>query len=490
MSDTQMLLGKVSALRRQLEQIQATGSAAESAYPSPDGEQDEPGRLRRLERKVMAGAQQTIMLDSALRQLEPHSLQSDSPVLPRQLTSRARRIVERGRILLDQLRTLSDQFESGAGEPEKFTSVESDPLAERYHETVAMADTSLRIVQSLPDSPSAQLRLCAGLEAILGVIGERIEGLRTALHLRRREELQIETLSDLLAWLQAGKFADIQKFVMIGEALLDDARQSAPLRFFYGSPENPARFVACHSLTTAQVMARLVTHVPEMRSDPLEPVLAALLHDAGMLSVPAPILKKPGPLDDAQRRIVEGHTRAGAEIMTRLLPAGVWLAEAAANHHERFDGTGYPNGLRELQVAPLTHLLAVCDIYAAMCAPRPYRRAFDTRTALTDTLLLAEDGKLDRFHAEKLLQLSFYPIGSIVELTDGSVGMVVATHMNRHELNIPSRPVIAILTNTDGQPLPTPRHADLAECEGISIVRNLPQPDRRELLGKRYPELV
>jgi HD-GYP domain-containing protein (c-di-GMP phosphodiesterase class II) len=199
---------------------------------------------------------------------------------------------------------------------------------------------------------------------------------------------------------------------------------------------------------------------------------------------------QPGLLDDRQRRAVEAHTRVGAEILARLLPGGAWLAEAAAGHHERLDGTGYPAGLRDRQIAQLTRLVAVCDVYATLCTPRPHRPALDTRTALTDTLLLAEQGSLDRYQAERLLQLSFYPVGAVVELADGAVGLVVATHLGRRDLNTPARPVLALLTDGDGLPLPRPQHVDLAQCESRSIVRTLPETERRERLGGRYPELV
>jgi HD-GYP domain-containing protein (c-di-GMP phosphodiesterase class II) len=209
-----------------------------------------------------------------------------------------------------------------------------------------------------------------------------------------------------------------------------------------------------------------------------------------MLQVPAEVLASPGPLDDEQRRAVERHCRIGAELAARLLPTGSWLAEATAGHHERLDGTGYPNGLRELQIPAVTRLLTVCDVYAAMCAPRPYRAARETRTALTDTLLLAEQGGLDRFQAEHLLQLSFYPVGSVVELADGSVGAVIATHANRHDLSAPARPVVMLLTDPQGRPLALPRPVDLAQVEGYSIVRTLSPAERRQLLGRRYPEFA
>ena len=217
-------------------------------------------------------------------------------------------------------------------------------------------------------------------------------------------------------------------------------------------------------------------------------MLAALVHDAGMMGVPVEVLSEAGPLDDAGRRAIEAHTRLGAEMVRRLLPEAAWLVEAATAHHERLDGTGYPAGLREVQVSSLARLIAVCDTYAALCCPRPHRLARETRTALTDTLLLAESGQLDKGHAERLLQLSFYPVGSAVELADGSVGVVAATHAGRRDLNMPSRPVVALLTDSQGQPRPTVVHLDLAQVESQSIVRSLSPMERRELLGGQFPE--
>jgi HD-GYP domain-containing protein (c-di-GMP phosphodiesterase class II) len=474
MSDTQKVLNKIAALRKQLEERPCLTTAEK---PDPDS----ASRVQRLEQHVAAASQQTVLLDTALRQLSPAVSALEATILPKQLSARARRLIERGRGLVEQLRILAEDF----------VALESGhPLANRYQETAAMADTALRMVQAFPDAPSAQLRLCAGLEAILGVMADRVAGLTEIVTQRRRQADQIDRLAELLANLHAGKPANLQTAVDLAETLLGEAQEAAPLRFLQASPDQPAHFVACHSLTVGRVMARVVRNDPELRSKPLEPMLASLLHDVGMLAVPVPILSQAGPLDDDQRRVVESHTRLGAEILTRLLPTGGWLAEAAAAHHERLDGTGYPAGLKDAQIAPLPRLLAVCDVYAALCAARPFRAALDPRTALTDTLLLAEQGLLDRYHAERLLQLSFYPVGAVVELADGAVGLVVATHLGRRDLNTPARPVLALLTDAHGQALPLPQHLDLAQTDSRSIVRTLSEEQRREVLGPRYPELA
>jgi HD-GYP domain-containing protein (c-di-GMP phosphodiesterase class II) len=484
MSDTQVLLSKIAALREQLEQVQgfvkdAGAAAATLLQEGVDGTR----RVWRLERQVAAGLQHNQLLDGSIRQLVgPSSMEGESPTLPRQLTSRARRVLLYARELLEQLRALADDS--------LLHQEDTDPLTLLYRETTAMADAALRMVQAFPDAPSAQLHLCEGLEAIVQVTAERVARITGAVGQRRREMDRLHLLVEILTAMQQGQLREVQPLLGLAKTILAEVQQAEPLRFVYASPEVPARFVAAHSLTVAQVVARVVRHDAELRSQALEAVVAALVHDVGMLSVAAEILASPGPLTDAQRRTVESHTRTGAQLATRLLPGGAWLAEATGGHHERLDGTGYPAGLRDLQIAPLTRLLAVCDVYAAFCCPRPYRPAFDTRTALTDTLLLAEQGALDRQQAERLLLLSFYPVGTVVELADGTVAMVVATHLGRRDLNTPARPVLALLTDIHGQALPAPRHVDLAQCDNHSIVRTLRPEERRELLGRRYPELV
>jgi hypothetical protein len=475
MSETQVLLSKIATLRQRLAEglIRDAGAAAASLL------QAGADSVNLLEHKVAAGARQHALLDTSLRQLAPGPA-GEGASLPAQLTARAARLLRRGGELLGQLRAL--------GEEPLLQRDEGDPVAILYRETVAMTDTVLRTVQAFPEAPSAQIRLCAGLEVILGVVADRLASLTAALAARRREHGRIDALADLLGLLAAGQPVEMAPLTSLAEAILDDTQQALPLRWLSCPPEAPARFVAAHSLTTAQVMARLTRHDTDWRDRPLEPILAALLHDVGMVRVPVEVLAKLGPLDDAERRVVEGHAALGADALARLSPPAPWLVEAAAAHHERLDGTGYPAGLHDLQIKPLVRLLAVCDVYVALASPRPHRPALETRTALTDTLLAAEKGALDRQQAERLLQLSFYPAGTAVELADGAFGVVVATHAGRRDLSAPARPVVALVTDTRGQPLAAPAYVDLAECAGRSILRGLEANERREILGRRYPE--
>jgi hypothetical protein len=494
MSETRVLLGKIQALRQRLEQAQGLANEARSAAAALVEETAAAGgwRLGIFERLVTDSGEHDVRVDYALRPLTGPAGGDEAPSLPRQLTSRARRVLEQGRELLLRLRQLTDAFDqpdSGdAMTPPLFTR--RHPLAKLYRETVSLTDTALRMIPLFPDTTSAQLRLCEGLEAVLNVAAARTQTLSAGVERHRQEAARIGRLAGLLTALDQGRAMDKQPFLELAEEVLTDAQDCGPLRFLEGDPRRPAHFIACHGLTTARVAGRIIRHDPELRGRALDVLLAALVHDVGMLRVPAALLAHPGPLDDEQRRAVEAHCHLGVSLVAPLLLDAPWLAEAVRGHHERLDGTGYPDGLREFQIKPLTRLLAVCDVYAGFCTNRAHRPARETRTALTDTLLLAEQGQLDRHYAECLLNLSFYPVGSVVELADGAVGVVVATPQPRLDLNSPARPVVALLTDTQGQPLPLPHHVDLAQSDSPSIVRTLSSAESRDLLGARFPEWV
>jgi hypothetical protein len=469
MSDTRTLLNRISAFRRRLEQMPPLVGSADEAVA------------------IVADADK---LSTSLRKIGGiDGKETASPVL----TNRARGLLEDARGLITRQRQISgDEFLA--------TFSQDDALCQFHRKTVALTDAALRLVQAFPDAADIQLRLCDGVDAMLAVIRERLDGMHRALKEQKVHVGRIDRLGKLLADLAAGRLVPAKNFAEIAEQILDDARQAYPMRFLTvaalspkGLPGSdpvppPARFIAAHSLTCGAVMARLVIHDFEFSSNPVAAVIAALLMDVGMLRVPAAVLASTGPLDAADRRLIEVHPRVGAEIIRTYLPEAASICDAIAAHHEQPDGTGYPNGLRSDSIPPLARFLAVADRYAAMCTDRPHRKAIDPRTALTDLLLDAEKNRLDRDFAEYLVHLSFHPVGTVVELTDGRVGVVVSHHGGRMNLKTTSRPVVALLTDHAGRVLPKPDHVDLSAAERGSVVRTLGSDERKKLLADWYPE--
>jgi putative nucleotidyltransferase with HDIG domain len=110
-------------------------------------------------------------------------------------------------------------------------------------------------------------------------------------------------------------------------------------------------------------------------------VKAAILHDIGKIATPDEILFKAGPLDEREWVTMREHADFGAEILTGL-PALAPYAAIVRAHHERWDGAGYPNGLRGEQIPFEARVVAVADAFHAMISRRPYRDAISQREAM------------------------------------------------------------------------------------------------------------
>jgi len=485
MTETQQLLSKIAALRQRLDQAQGLASEAGTAVAQLLG--GDGASLVDLRRQVEHGDDHDQALDTALKPLGPR----EPSALPRQMSARARLLAERGRDLLLRLRGLADAL--GPDRPES----RSDPRGVVYRQTVALTTTALRALAFLPDTITAQLPLCDGPAAILDVVHARLRTLEATVRADDAEAARVETLARLLRQVEQGQLTEIDPFVELANELVGQAEECLPLRLLDEDDADVDRFVAAHALNVAGVVARVARHAAAFRHRAIEPVLAALLMDVGLLrltAIDADLLLaaagygEPGSLTEDERRAIERHTRDGEELVRPLQPDATWLAQAALQHHERLDGTGYPDGVKEYQLEPVARLLAVCDVYVTLAGQAASRHGAEPRTAMTDTLLLADQGLLDREFAEALLQLSFYPVGTMVELADGSVGVVAAVPGRAGDAANPSRPVVLLLLEPGGSPLPLPRHLDLLQTDGHSVVRSLTPAERQRRVGRHFPE--
>jgi len=131
-----------------------------------------------------------------------------------------------------------------------------------------------------------------------------------------------------------------------------------------------------HSITVAAIAETLARRMG-IESRLLETVrLAALLHDVGKIGVPDAILNKPGPLTAEEFEIVKTHPARAVEILRpirRLAAARMMIL----HHHERYDGSGYPAGLRGTRIPIGSRILCVADAVDAMLSPRSYKAAYD-----------------------------------------------------------------------------------------------------------------
>jgi HD-GYP domain-containing protein (c-di-GMP phosphodiesterase class II) len=150
------------------------------------------------------------------------------------------------------------------------------------------------------------------------------------------------------------------------------------------------RMFRLHALHVAALSVRIGAAL-ELRPPELETLaLAAKLHDVGKLTIPPSILAKPGPLDNEEWAVMRRHPAEGARLVAPYVPSPEVHA-IIRSHHERWDGAGYPDGLRGEQIPLGARIVAVVDAFCAMIEPRPYRPTLDEGAARAE--LLAQAGR-------------------------------------------------------------------------------------------------
>jgi HD-GYP domain-containing protein (c-di-GMP phosphodiesterase class II) len=208
----------------------------------------------------------------------------------------------------------------------------------------------------------------------------------------------------------------------------------------------------------------------------LEMGYAAFLHDIGMLRVPAEIVSRPGRLPPAEVMQVRRHPVYGLDMLQKLvgrrsgIPRSIPIV--AYQSHERENGSGYPKGRSGRVIHDFAKILAICDVYNALTARRPWREGLLPYLAMEQIVLMGARREFDPEVIRALLRyVSLFPIGSWVELSDGSRARVVAGN----ESNF-ARPAVSVVWR-GAQRLEPPERVDLAAQQDLEIIRPAPEPE-------------
>jgi HD-GYP domain-containing protein (c-di-GMP phosphodiesterase class II) len=207
--------------------------------------------------------------------------------------------------------------------------------------------------------------------------------------------------------------------------------------------------------------------------------LGGLLLDVGKVRIPVSLLTKKGPLDEREMRVMRAHVELGVKLLVAVSDEqpsqklSHSIMQMIATHHERADGQGYPQGLPNDHIPMFGRIAGIVDTYDAMTSRCPYNPNADIGTpheAIHELYGLRDKDFQSELVEQFIQTVGLYPTGSLVELTSGEVGVVVATNGLRR-----LRPSVMLLLNSDKEPLPVFHHLDLSQMEnGPTVMRGLP----------------
>lgn len=165
-----------------------------------------------------------------------------------------------------------------------------------------------------------------------------------------------------------------------------------------GMLEANHKFTAGHSVRVAQISRTLAERMALPPRQCFLVTVGALLHDVGKVAIPREVLDKPGRLNETEFELVRRHPVEGHRILAPLAYDGAEaIREIVLHHHERLDGSGYPDGLQASRLGLLTRIVAVADVYEALISDRPYRPGRSPAEAMAVILDETRQGRFDEF---------------------------------------------------------------------------------------------
>lgn len=179
------------------------------------------------------------------------------------------------------------------------------------------------------------------------------------------------------------QIADQVGIVLSSASLLEDLEQLnwGTLKALARTVDTKSAWTAGHSERVADLTVKIGEEMGLGESDLANLHRAALLHDIGKIGVPASILDKPGKLTEEEYERIKKHPTVGAQILEPI-SAYAEVLDLVSQHHERFDGRGYPEGLSRTRIALGARILAVADTFDAMTSDRPYRQGMEVEMSL------------------------------------------------------------------------------------------------------------
>lgn len=190
--------------------------------------------------------------------------------------------------------------------------------------------------------------------------------------------------------------------------------------------------------------------------------LGGLLHDTGKALVPDRILNKPGPLTDEEFAIIKKHPKNGYDILLKTPEVGPIPLDITLHHHERRDGSGYPDKQGEGTISELAQMTAIVDVYDAITAERCYHKGMSAAEALRKIYEWSKFHFNPTYVQEFMRCVGIYPVGTMVMLESGRLGVVVEPH----ETNLLA-PKVNVFFNTRKNLYIQPETVDLSKALGF-----------------------
>jgi len=276
-------------------------------------------------------------------------------------------------------------------------------------------------------------------------------------HARKLHSEANQIIHNLMRNVRMGSPIEIEQVGLLAENMIDTIFLNQSAMLSLTSLKRHDTYTFEHSVSTCALMVAFARKLGMERQIIRDLALGALVHDIGKAKIPDSILKKPGALSDREYVQMKRHVEYSVEILGKLANIPPIALQVTAQHHERYDGSGYPKKLRNESLSVYGKMASIVDVYDAISSNRVYHRGLRPSEALKKLLEWSE------YHFEPKLVHNFisaigiYPAGSLVRLESGRLAIV----REQHENDL-LHPIVTVIYHTHKMQHLPPERLDLA----------------------------
>mgnify|MGYP001372566975 CR=1 FL=1 len=302
--------------------------------------------------------------------------------------------------------------------------------------------------------------------------------------LQRAQKLHSQAqnmVSNVLHDVKLGKSIDIEAFDQIADGMVDSVLRNHNALACLGRIRDKDNYLLEHSINLAVLMGVFAKSMGIERSIMQDAIVGAMLHDIGKVMIPDTILHKPGKLTDDEFKVMKSHVVFSRELLKKSPGISQMTINVAAQHHERIDGSGYPDGLHDCDLCREGKMCAIADVYDAITSDRVYHKGLTPTQGLKKLLEWSGD-HLDPTLVKQFIRcVGLYPIGSLVLLESGKLGVVIETNESDQRL-----PVVRVMYNTKFRMPVTVHTIDLSRPGNQDRIVRAVDPDDYKLDIRKF----
>ena len=311
----------------------------------------------------------------------------------------------------------------------------------------ARAETERELVQIAAAAPQVVTRVSLGME------------LARATQVRRQASSLVRTV---MADVRMGKAVEIDRVQHTVQDITESILRNPGALVGLLRIKNKDDYTFLHSVSVCALLVAFCRSRGVDGATTHQAGLGGLLHDTGKALVPDSVLNKPGPLTPEEFSLIKRHPRDGYDILCRSPELGAIPLDIALHHHERRDGSGYPDHLAGDAISELAQMAAIVDVYDALTSDRSYHKGVAAAEALRKIY------EWSKFHFNPVFAQDFmrcvgiYPVGTMVMLESGRLAVVIEAH----ESNLLA-PKVNVFFSTKSNAYIKPETVDLSRGFGF-----------------------